>query len=153
MILCLEPGMLFAMYLFRPRSRAASRRANILFKDMAAKTRKRKTKWGWGKEWCWCDDWLYQYQNLLDDVIPGFGISELLLHCRSLNTQWSIGQYKSPWSIWWWEAAEGERSHGPHWILTVSTHNKSGSVLVGNVPFFYNCKLRILCFCCQCWAL
>ena len=38
--------MLFAMYLFRPRARgrAASRRANIMFMDMAANTRRRKPK-------------------------------------------------------------------------------------------------------------
>ena len=44
MIFNLEPGMLFVMYLFRPRGRAASRRANILFMDMAANKRKRKGK-------------------------------------------------------------------------------------------------------------
>ena len=36
--------MLFAMYLFRPRSRAASRRANTMFKEMAADKRKRKPR-------------------------------------------------------------------------------------------------------------
>ena len=41
MIVHQEPGMLFAMHLFRPRGRAASRRANILFMDMAAE-KKRK---------------------------------------------------------------------------------------------------------------
>ena len=74
MIVHQEPGMLFAMHLFRPRGRAArvedtetqeaagpalasdmgdnarprgraaSRRANILFMDMAANKRKRKGK-------------------------------------------------------------------------------------------------------------
>ena len=40
-----EPGMLVAKHLFRrPRGRAASRRANILFMDMTANTRKRKGK-------------------------------------------------------------------------------------------------------------
>ena len=39
------PGMLFAMYLFRPRGgRAASRRANNAFRDMAMDMRKRKPR-------------------------------------------------------------------------------------------------------------
>ena len=44
MIFNLEPGMLFAMYLFRPRGRAASRRANMMFMDIAAKKQKRKPR-------------------------------------------------------------------------------------------------------------
>ena len=38
------PGILFEMYLFRPRGRAASRRANMMFKDMAVDKRKRKPR-------------------------------------------------------------------------------------------------------------
>ena len=44
MIFYQEPGMLFAMHLFRPRGRAASRRANMMFKDMAVDKRKRKPR-------------------------------------------------------------------------------------------------------------
>ena len=44
MIFYQEPGMLFAMYLFRPRRRAASRRANNAFRDMAMDMRKRKPR-------------------------------------------------------------------------------------------------------------
>ena len=44
MIFNLEPGMLFAMYLFRPRGRAASRRANTMFMEMTADKRKRKPR-------------------------------------------------------------------------------------------------------------
>ena len=138
MILCLEPRMLFAMYLFRPRSRAASRRANIMFKDMAASTRKRKGKWSEKMREGMMMWWLFISTSKLigwyDTRIWHFWVVIALQ-----ITQWSIGQYNSPWSIWLWEAAGGERSHGPHWILTVSTHNKSGSVYK-----FYYCKPRII---------
>ena len=39
-----SPGILFAMYLFRLRGRAASRRANMMFMDMTADKRKRKPR-------------------------------------------------------------------------------------------------------------
>ena len=39
-----SPRILFAMYLFRLRGRAASRRANMMFKDMAVDKRKRKPR-------------------------------------------------------------------------------------------------------------
>ena len=77
------------------------------------------------------------------DMIPGFGIS-LLLHCRSLNG--ALTNITVPGLSDDEKQQEGRGGMD----LTVSTHNKSGSVLVGNVQNFYNCKLRIICFCCQC---
>ena len=76
-------------------------------------------------------------------MIPGFGIS-LLLHCRSLNG--ALANITVPGL----SDDEKQQEGRGRMDLTVSTHNKSGSVQVGNVQNFYNCELRILCFCCQC---
>ena len=76
-------------------------------------------------------------------MIPGFGIS-LLMHCRSLNG--ALANITVPGL----SDDEKQQEGRGRMDLTVSTHNKSGSVLVGNVQNFYNCKLRIICFCCQC---
>ena len=79
-------------------------------------------------------------------MIPGFGIS-VLLHCRSPNG--ALANITVPGL----SDDEKQQEGRGRMDLTVSTHNKSGSVLVGNVQNFYNCKLRIQCFCCQCGAL
>ena len=71
-------------------------------------------------------------------MIPGFGIS-LLLHCRSLNE--ALANMTVPGL----SDDEKQQEGRGRMDLTVSTHNKSGSVLVGNVQNFYNCKLRIQC--------
>ena len=81
--------------------------------------------------------------NWMIHTIPGCGIS-LLLHCRSLNG--ALANITVPGL----SDDEKQQEGRGRMDLTVSTHNKSGSVLVGNVQNFYNCKLRIICFCCQC---
>ena len=73
-------------------------------------------------------------------MIPGCGIS-LLLHCRSLNG--ALANITVPGL----SDDEKQQEGRGRMDLTVSTHNKSGSVLVGNVQNFYNCKLRTICFC------
>ena len=59
-------------------------------------------------------------------MIPGFGIS-LLMHCRSLNG--ALANITVPGLSDDEKQQEGRGGMD----LTVSTHNKSGSVLVGNV--------------------
>ena len=148
MIFYQEPGMLFAIYLFRPRSRAASRRANILFKDMAASTRKRKGKWSEKMREGMMMWWLFISTSKLIGWYDT-RISELLLHCRSLNG--ALANITVP-GVSDYEKQQEGRGHIDLIEYWPSLH-KSGSVLVGNVHYFYNCELRVLCFCCQCWAL
>ena len=62
----------------------------------------------------------------------------LLLHCRSLNG--ALANITVPGLSDDEKQQEGRGCMD----LTVSTHNKSGSVLVGNVQNFYNCKLNYL---------
>ena len=73
-------------------------------------------------------------------MIPGFGIS-LLMHCRSLNG--ALANITVPGL----SDDEKQQEGRGRMDLTVSTRNKSGSVLVGNVQNCYNCKLRTICFC------